>query len=77
MDAPGVVKTLGNEILTTTFEVGNTGTGGNLTIDNPVIGDPRFTITSPSFPVSIAPGATQVFEVQIDLSAARRFGGTR
>jgi hypothetical protein len=69
VDAPDVVKTLGNEVLATSFTVGNTGIGGNLTIDSAVFGDSRFSVLSPSLPVSIPPGGTRVFEVEIDLSA--------
>lgn len=69
-EAPRIVKMRENSSKSTSFTVRNDGNWLDLVISAPaVFGDPRFTLTSPTLPVSIAPGDSQTFEVLVDFSA--------
>ena len=68
-ERPSVVKMFENETRNIAFTLTNVGLGSDLTLASPVIGDARFSLTSPTLPDSIAPGDTLSFEVLADMSS--------
>jgi hypothetical protein len=67
--SPHVMKMFGNDTDTTAFTIKNLGAGEDLVISAPVMGDPRFTLLSPSLPINIESGASQEFVIRADMSA--------